>query len=70
MQAELPDPETLRPSAMIDGDHPLVQQFVQTHGRGDSERERAVALGESALAAAKTRLAELEKKPAPKGGKK
>jgi len=44
MQAELPDPETLRPSAMIDGDHPLVQQFVQTHGRGDSERERAVAL--------------------------
>jgi transglutaminase-like putative cysteine protease len=36
--------DTLRPTAFIDSDHPAVQAFAAEHGRGTSERERAVAL--------------------------
>ena len=37
-------PDTLRPTAFIDSDHPAVQIFATEHARGASERERAVAL--------------------------
>jgi transglutaminase-like putative cysteine protease len=37
-------PDTLRPTAFIDSDHPAVQAFAAEHARGASERERAVAL--------------------------
>ncbi len=36
--------DTMRPTAFIDSDHPAVQAFAAEHGRGTSERERAVAL--------------------------
>jgi transglutaminase-like putative cysteine protease len=35
---------TLRPTALIDSDHPAVLAFAAGHGRGGDERERAVAL--------------------------
>ncbi len=44
MQTETPDPQTLRPTAMIDCDHPAVQAFARAHATGPSDRERAVAL--------------------------
>jgi len=34
----------LRATALIDADHPAVRDFAHEHGRGDDERERAVAL--------------------------
>jgi transglutaminase-like putative cysteine protease len=37
-------PDTLRPTAFIDSDHPAVQAFAAEHARGASEGERAVAL--------------------------
>jgi transglutaminase-like putative cysteine protease len=39
-----PTPATLAPTALIDSDHPAVKAFVHEHGRGDSDREVAVAL--------------------------
>jgi len=35
---------TLRPTELIDSDHPAVQAFADRHGRGSGDRERAVAL--------------------------
>jgi transglutaminase-like putative cysteine protease len=35
---------TLAPTALIDSDHPAVRAFARAHDRGDSVRERAVAL--------------------------
>ncbi len=35
---------TLRPTGLIDSDHPAVRAFAARHGRGTDERERAVAL--------------------------
>jgi len=37
-------PATLSPTALIDSDHPAVAAFAGRHGRGASDRERAVAL--------------------------
>ena len=34
----------LRPTALIDSDHPAVQAFAAEHARGATDRERAVAL--------------------------
>src|SRR6218665_1969280 len=39
-----PTPATLRATALIDSDAPAVRAFAGAHARGDSERERAVAL--------------------------
>ncbi|ABM59350.1 transglutaminase-like domain-containing protein [Verminephrobacter eiseniae] len=39
-----PTPATLRATALIDSDAPAVRAFADAHARGDSERERAVAL--------------------------
>ncbi len=39
-----PDPDTLKPTALIDSQHPAVQAFAQQHGKGSGQRERAVAL--------------------------
>src|SRR6218665_1099179 len=39
-----PPPATLRAPALIDSDAPAVRAFAGAHARGDSERERAVAL--------------------------
>jgi transglutaminase-like putative cysteine protease len=36
--------DTLRPTALIDSDHPAVQAFAAEHARGATDRERAVAL--------------------------
>ncbi len=41
---DLPGPQTLRATALIDSDHPEVVAFVRAHGPGGSDRERAVAL--------------------------
>lgn len=35
---------TLRPTELIDSDHPAVAAFAARHGRGATDRERAVAL--------------------------
>jgi transglutaminase-like putative cysteine protease len=35
---------TLRPTDLIDSDHPAVRAFAARHGRGEDDRERAVAL--------------------------
>jgi len=35
---------TLRPTELIDSDHPVVGEFARAHGRGADDRERAVAL--------------------------
>jgi transglutaminase-like putative cysteine protease len=35
---------TLRPTGLIDSNHPAVRAFAARHGRGTDERERAVAL--------------------------
>lgn len=42
--SDAPGPATLAPTALIDSGHPLVLEFVRTHDRGGSDRERAVAL--------------------------
>lgn len=44
MNPNSPDPDTLKPTSLIDSDHPTVQAFAQQHGNGASQRERAVAL--------------------------
>lgn len=44
MNPNSPDPDTLKPTALIDSDHPAVQAFAQQHGKGTSQRECAVAL--------------------------
>lgn len=44
MNPNSPDPDTLKPTALIDSQHPAVQAFAQQHGSGSSQRERAVAL--------------------------
>ena len=41
---DLPGPETLRATALIDSDHPEVVAFARAHDPGGSDRERAVAL--------------------------
>jgi transglutaminase-like putative cysteine protease len=41
---EGPNPATLAPTALIDGDHPAVVAFARRHAVGDGERARAVAL--------------------------
>ena len=41
---DLPGPETLRATALIDSDHPDVAAFARAHDPGGDERERAVAL--------------------------
>ncbi len=41
---DLPGPQTLLATALIDSDHPEVVAFVRAHGPGGSDRERAVAL--------------------------
>jgi transglutaminase-like putative cysteine protease len=35
---------TLRPTDLIDSDHPAVRAFADRHGRGSGDRERAVSL--------------------------
>jgi len=40
----LPDPDTLKPTAMIDSDHPAVRVFAMQHDPGTGNRERAIAL--------------------------
>lgn len=44
MNPTSPDPDTLKPSALIDSDHPAVQAFARQHGLGASHRDRAIAL--------------------------
>ena len=44
MNPTLPDPDTLKPTAMIDSDHPAVRVFAMQHGLGNGNRERAIAL--------------------------
>ncbi|QEA12646.1 transglutaminase domain-containing protein [Comamonas flocculans] len=44
MQHDAPRPEHLRPTAVIDSDHPAVAAFAREHARGNGARERAVAL--------------------------
>ncbi len=39
-----PDAGSLRASAMVDSNHPLIQAFVAEHARGKDDRARAVAL--------------------------
>lgn len=39
-----PDPDTLKPTSLVDSDHAAVQTFAQEQGRGNSDQERAVAL--------------------------
>ncbi len=39
-----PQPDTLRPTALIDSDHPAVLAFARTHATGATARDRAVAL--------------------------
>ncbi len=41
---ELPTPASLRPTALIDSDHPAVMAFAKAHTQGHTDRERAVAL--------------------------
>ena len=41
---DLPGPQTLRATALIDSDHPEVMAFTRAHDPGGSDRERAVAL--------------------------
>ena len=41
---DLPGPETLRATALIDSDHPDIVAFARAHDPGGDERERAVAL--------------------------
>jgi transglutaminase-like putative cysteine protease len=41
---DTPAPSTLRPTPVIDSDHPAVVAFAREHARGDSDRERAVSL--------------------------
>ncbi len=41
---DLPGPQTLRATALIDCDHPEVAAFARAHDPGGSDRERAVAL--------------------------
>jgi len=41
---DLPGPETLRATALINSDHPEVVAFARAHDPGGSDRERAVAL--------------------------
>lgn len=41
---ESPSPDTLRPTALIDSDHPDTRAFARAHDPGGTERERAVAL--------------------------
>ena len=40
---DLPGPQTLRATALIDSDHPEVMAFTRAHDPGGSDRERAVA---------------------------
>ncbi|MFZ4478734.1 MAG: transglutaminase-like domain-containing protein [Rhodoferax sp.] len=44
MNPTLPDPDTLKPTALIDSDHPAVLAFSAKYGIGASERDRAMAL--------------------------
>ncbi len=44
MNPTSPEPDTLKPTSMVDSDHPAVRSFAQHHGSGASDRERAVAL--------------------------
>ena len=44
MNTDQPHPDTLAPTAFLDGAHPAIQAFVQTHALGSTDRERAVAL--------------------------
>jgi transglutaminase-like putative cysteine protease len=44
MNPILPDPDTLKPTTLIDSDHPALLDFAQKHGTGSKHRERAVAL--------------------------
>ena len=39
-----PGPRSLLSTAMVDSDHPAVQEFVREHTQGTNERTRAVAL--------------------------
>jgi transglutaminase-like putative cysteine protease len=39
-----PSADSLRPTAMVDSDHPAVQAFAKEHARGVDDRARAVAL--------------------------
>lgn len=39
-----PTPETLAPTALIDSDHPLVQDFAKRHAVGADDTERALTL--------------------------
>ncbi len=41
---DLPGPQTLRATALIDSDHPEVMAFTRAHDPGGSDRERAVVL--------------------------
>lgn len=40
----VPGPGSLQPTAMVDCDHPAVQNFARQHAEGADDRERAVAL--------------------------
>lgn len=44
MHSTSPDPDTIKPTTLIDSDHPSVQAFAREHSRGSDPRERAVAL--------------------------
>lgn len=44
MNPHSPDPDTLKPTVLIDSEHPAIQAFAQQHGKGTSPRECAVAL--------------------------
>jgi len=44
MNPTLPDPGTLKPTALIDSDHPAVLAFAAQYGIGTCDRDRAIAL--------------------------
>ncbi len=44
MNPNLPDPATLKPTALIDSNHPSIGAFTQQHAQGSDDRQRAVAL--------------------------
>ena len=44
MNPTSPHPDTLKPTAQIDSDHPAVQAFAREHASGSTDRERAIAL--------------------------
>ena len=39
-----PDPDTLKPTSLVDSDHPAVLAFAAQYGMGTCDRDRAIAL--------------------------